>query len=125
MNAVVEATSTSLAAGTARRRMAATRLGLGKLDPVVQTAAAQRVVQFPAAVRGEYDGRLLHGLVSPKLRDSHRRLSEELEQKGLELVVGPVDLVDEQDRGLGAVEAHRTQYRTLLEELVGEQVRVL
>jgi hypothetical protein len=33
----------------------------------------------------------------PSLRDRHRRLGEQFEQERLELVVGTVDLVDQQD----------------------------
>ena len=52
------------------------------------------------------------------------RLAEELEQQRLELVVGPVDLVDQQHRRRRAAVPDRLQDRALLQELLGEQVGV-
>ena len=54
------------------------------------------------------------------LRDRHGELREDLEQERLELVVGPVELVDQQD-GAGAG-ADRAQQRPLDEELRAVEV---
>ena len=49
-------------------------------------------------------------------------LAQELEQQRLELVVGPVDLVDEEHGRSRAVVADAAQDRPLVQELLGEQV---
>ena len=69
-----------------------------EVDPVVEAAAAQRVVQLAAAVGGQHHDRRRVGGERAELRDGDRGLAEELEQQRLELVVGPVDLVDQQHR---------------------------
>ena len=66
------------------------------LDPVVQAAALDRVVQVARAVRGEHDDRRMRRADRADLRDRHRRVGEQLEQERLEVVVGAVDLVDQQ-----------------------------
>jgi hypothetical protein len=66
---------------------------------VVQAAPLERVVQVPGPVRGEHGDRGQGRLLGAEFRDRDRRLGQQLEQERLELVVGPVDLVDEQDGG--------------------------
>jgi hypothetical protein len=61
-------------------------------------------VQLARAVGGEHDERALPGGDRPQLGDGDLEVREQLEQEGLELVVGPVDLVDEQDDGLVGLE---------------------
>ena len=73
-------------------------LGRRVVDPVVQAAALDRVVQVARAVGGEHDDRRVRGPDRAELRDRHRRLGEQLEQERLEVVVGAVDLVDQQHR---------------------------
>ena len=68
------------------------------LDPVVEAAPLQRVVQLAGPVRGEHDDRRRRGRHGAELGDAHLVGREHLEQERLELVVGPVDLVDEQHR---------------------------
>ena len=68
------------------------------LDPVVQAAPLEGVVDVAGAVGGDDDQRRLDGPEGAELGDGHRVLRQELEEEGLELVVGAVDLVDEQDR---------------------------
>src|SRR3954449_7359471 len=90
------------------------------VDPVVEAATAQRVVQLTRAVgRQHHDWRRCRA-DRPDLRDGHLELREQLEQERLELLVGSVDLVDEQDR----VTAHPQsgEQRALDQETLAEDV---
>src|SRR5437763_6379212 len=73
-------------------------LEIGVLDPVVQAASLEGVVHVPGAVRGHDDDGRDGGVEGAELGDGHRVVREDLQQEGLELVVGPVDLVDQQYR---------------------------
>ena len=77
-------------------------LELGVLDPVVEAAPLQRVVHLAGAVAGDDDDRRDLGADRAELGDRDREVAQHLQQEGLELVVGAVDLVDEQHarRGL-------------------------
>src|SRR6266545_4067124 len=66
------------------------------VDPVVQASTLQRVAQIARAVRRQHHHGRVHGMTRPELRDRDGPFGEELEQERLELVVGPVDLVDQQ-----------------------------
>ena len=68
------------------------------VDPVVEAAALERVVDLARPVRGEDDPRRRLGLDRADLRDRDLEVGQDLEQVRLELLVGPVDLVDQQDR---------------------------
>jgi len=63
---------------------------------MVEAAPLQRVVYLAGPVRGENDQRRCLGADRPDLGDRHGVVGQHLEQEGLELVVGTVDLVDEQ-----------------------------
>src|SRR5919199_3784317 len=90
------------------------------VDPVVQAAALQRVVQLAGAVRGQDDDRpLTRADRLAELGDRHLEVGEDLEQEGLELVVGAVDLVDEQDDRPVVLE--RLEQRAPQEEAAGEK----
>src|SRR5580704_5617541 len=67
-------------------------------DPVVEAAPLQRVVQFPGPVGGEHYERRALRLDRADLGDADLEVGEHLKQESLELVVGPVDLVDQQHR---------------------------
>ena len=56
----------------------------------------------------------------PELRDRDREVGQELEQEGLELVVGAVDLVDQQHRRAALV-LQRLQQRPPYQEFRAEQ----
>ena len=58
----------------------------------------------------------------PQLRDGHLEVRQHLEQQALDLDVGLVDLVDEQDRGL--LPADRREQRPGQQELLAEDVVV-
>src|SRR5271165_5316958 len=93
-------------------------------DPVVQAPALERVVQVPGPVRGQHGDRGQLGLLGTEFGDGDRRLGQQLEQEGLELVVGPVNLVDEQDRGPGTRVQQGGEQRPRQQVLLGEQVLV-
>ena len=96
-------------------------LGRRVVDPVVQAAALERVVQLARAVGGQHDQRPVRGGDRPQLRDRDREVGQELEQERLELVVGAVDLVDQQHRR-AAVVLERLQQRPAQQELRPEQL---
>ena len=60
--------------------------------------------------------------IVPELGDRHARLGQQLEQEGLEVVVGAVDLVDQQHRRARARVLERAQQRAADEVVGPEQV---
>ena len=94
--------------------------GVGVVDPVVEAAAAERVVQLARAVGGEDRHHRLGGADGADLGDGDLEVGEELQEEGLEGVVGAVDLVDEEDGGVRRAE--RLEERHLDEELGGVEV---
>ena len=65
---------------------------------MVEAAPLERVVQLARAVRGDHDGGRLRGGDRPELGHGDGEVGEHLEQERLELVVGAVELVDQQHR---------------------------
>ena len=63
---------------------------------MVEAAPLQRVVHLTGPVRGEHHHGRHVGAHRAELGDGDREVGQHLEQERLELVVGPVDLVDEQ-----------------------------
>ena len=94
------------------------------VDPVVQAAPLEGVAQVAGAVRREHHHRRVHGLAGAELGDRDRALGQQLQQEGLELVVGPVDLVDQQDDGPRARVLDGLQQRPG-DEVVGAEEVVL
>ena len=78
---------------------------------MVQAAALDRVVQVARAVGGEHDDRRVRGADGAELGDRHAGLGQQLEQEGLEVVVGAVDLVDQQHGRPRAGVLERAQQR--------------
>ncbi len=87
---------------------------------MIQAAPLQRVVELPRPVRRDHDRRRRFRHHLPHLGDRHRELREDLEQEGLELVVGAVQLVHEQDRA--GSRPDRREQGPLHEELRTEEV---
>src|SRR4051794_28854776 len=79
------------------------QLALGRrvVQPQVQAAALERLGQLARVVGGEQHDRVGTGLDPPELGDRDLEVAQQLEQHRLELLVGLVDLVDQQDDGLG------------------------
>jgi hypothetical protein len=95
-------------------------LEVGVVEPQVQAAALERLGQLARVVRGEQHDRLRAGVDAPELGDRDLEVREQLEQHRLELLVGLVDLVDEQDdRLVGVYGRHQ---RALEQELRAEDV---
>ena len=110
------------APGTVRRTIAAARDRLRVVDPVVQAAPSQSVVQIAAAVGGEHRDRRPLGDERPQFGHRDRRLAQELQQQRLEFVVGTVDLVDQQHRGSRAAVSDALQDRAVDKIFLGVQV---
>ena len=68
---------------------------------MVDAAALQGVVQVAGPVGRQDDDRALVRPDGADLGNRHAPFREELEEKGFELVVGPVDLIDEKHRRAG------------------------
>ena len=62
------------------------------------------------------------GLDRAQFRDRHLEIGQHFEQKGLERLVGAVELVDQQHRRAGGVGLERLQQRPLDQEALGEHV---
>ena len=80
-------------------------------------------MDLPRAVRGQDDskrGQL--GLDRADLGDGDWEVRQDLEEVRLELLVGPVDLVDEQDRRPAVDRLERLEERALDQELRSEDV---
>ena len=90
------------------------------VEPQVQAAALERLGELARVVGGQQHDRARLGLVEPELGDRELEVAQQLEQHRLELLVGLVDLVDEQDDGLvGGDGGHQ---RALEQELGAEDV---
>ena len=90
------------------------------VDPVVEAAPLQRIVQLAGAVRGEdHVGPLLR-LDRPQLGHRHLEVGEHLEQKRLELLVRAVDLVDQEQHALLGLD--RLEHGPPDQELAAEQL---
>jgi len=90
------------------------------VDPGVQAAALERVVDLAGAVRRDDDDRRMRGADRADLGHRELQLGEHFEQEGLEGLVGPVELVDEQHRRLRLRE--RLQQRALEQHLARIQL---
>ena len=73
-------------------------LQVGIVDPVIEAAALQRVVDLARAVGGDDDDRRLRRLDRAELGNRHLEVGQHFQQVGLERLVGAVELVDQQDR---------------------------
>ena len=92
------------------------------VDPVVEAAPFERVVYLPCSIACQNDtGRSL-GPYGADLRNAHGKVAEHLQQERLELLVGPIDLIDQQHRGDCAPVLERPQQRTPNEKFLAEDV---
>src|SRR5712692_3164129 len=97
-------------------------LEVGVVDPVVEAAALERVVHLTGPVRGDdHEWRIL-GLDRPNFGDRDLEVGEQLEQKRLELLVGAVDLVDQEHRWRRVVVVDGVQQRPAQQELRAENL---
>ena len=89
---------------------------------MVEAAPLERVVDLARAVRGENHHRDVLGADGADLGDGHLEVGEELEQERLQLLIGAVDLVDEEDGSAFVSGVDRLQERPLEQELLGEEI---
>src|SRR5206468_1340945 len=89
-------------------------------DPVEERSPLERVVELAGAIRGEHNRRLAAGADRSELGNRDLEVGEHLQQKRLELLVGAVDLVDQQHDLLVAVD--RLEKRPPDEELGAEEL---
>ena len=106
--------------GTRRRDDLDLALDRRMPDPVEERASLERVVQLARAVRGEDHGRLAPRANRAELGDRDLEVREHLEQERLELLVGAVDLVDQEDDRL--VRVDRLEQRPSDQELGAEEL---
>src|SRR3954471_8293479 len=90
------------------------------VEPEIQAAALQGLGQLTRVVRREQDERVRLRLDHAQLRDRDLEVRQHLEQHRLELLVGLVDLVDQQHDRLGL--GDRLQQRAGEKELLAEDV---
>ena len=86
-------------------------------DPVEEAAALERVVQLARPVRGQDHVRPLLRLDRAELGNRDLEVRQHLEQERLELLVGAVDLVDQEHDGLLGLD--RLEQRPPDQELAG------
>src|SRR5215210_1556056 len=89
---------------------------------MIETAPLERVVDLARAVRSEDDDRDVLGADGADLGDGHLEVGEELQEEGFQLLIGAVDLVDEEDGSALVSGVDRLQERSLEEELLGEEI---
>ena len=68
----------------------------GVIDEDVEAATAQGLGEFARVVAGEHDGGAMARADGAQLRHTDLELAQHLQQEGLELGIGAVDLVDQQ-----------------------------
>ena len=72
---------------------------VGMFHPVVEATTLEGIVDVSSPVRGNDHHRGHLGGERAQLGHRHRIVRQDLQQKRLELVIGPVNLVNEQHRG--------------------------
>jgi hypothetical protein len=95
-------------------------LELGVVEPEIQAPPLQRLGQLARVVAREQHDGLRLGVDSPELRNADLEIGQQLEQHRLELLVGLVDLVDQQHDGVGG--GDRGHQRPRQQELLAEDV---
>ena len=92
-------------------------------DEEIQAPAAQRVADLAAAIGRQDHVRDVLGADRAELGNRHLEVGQDLEQERLEALVGPIDLVDQQD-GRTAAPRDGAQERTLEQVLAAEDERL-
>ena len=86
------------------------------LNPLIQAAALQRVVHLARAIGREDDQRRLGCPHRAELGNRDLEFREQLEEESFELLVGAIDLVDQQDGRTRAQRVDRLKQRPLDEK---------
>ena len=95
-------------------------LGARIVDPVIDAAAPQRLVQVARAVGGENDDRMLGRADRAALGNRNLEIGEEFQEERLEFLIGAIDLVDQQHGRIRR--AQRRQHRPLDEKRLAVDV---
>ena len=95
---------------------------VGIVNPLIQAAPLQRIVDFARAVRGQDHERRMRGANGAELRDRDLEFRQQLEQVAFELLIGAIDLVDQQHRRARARRIDRLQQRPLDQEGVAVEL---
>ena len=115
-NATISRASDSGARGHLRRTISSSRSRVRIVDPVVEAAPLDRVVDLARAVRRDHDDRRLAARIGAELGNRHLVVGQHLEQVRLERLVGAIELVDQQHRRDAVVGRERLQQRALQQE---------
>ena len=103
-------------------------LALGVVEPVVQAAALDRVIEFAGAVAGEDGHRLELRADGADLRHAHLVFTQVFEQKGLKRLVSAVHLVNQEHgarrRGLQGFKQGAADQVALLVDLALHALRL-
>ena len=130
-NSIARSSCTSAVTCAARRAAACGTRALhdrqfllerGVLDPLVEAPALQRVVHLARPVGGEDDERRFGRAHGAELGNGDLELREQFEQVAFELLVGAIDLVDQQDGRPRPRRVDRLQQRPLDQERVAVQL---
>src|SRR5699024_1411202 len=70
--------------------------GVGVINPVVQATTLDGVVDFTRAIGGDDDNRALLGANRANLGHGYLKIRQQFQQVGLERLVGPIELVNQQ-----------------------------
>src|ERR1700730_1726869 len=89
-----------------------------------KTPPFERVAQFAAAIRGQYDVGRFFCLNRAELRNGNLKLSKQLEQKRFECFVRSINFIDQQDRRF-YFGKDRLQERALKKEIGPEDIVLL
>ena len=92
------------------------------LNPLIQATPFQRVLHFARTIRRQDDERRLDGPHGAELGNGDLELRQQLEQKSLELFVGTIDFVDQQDSGAAPAGIDRLKQRALDEKRFAVQI---
>jgi len=97
-------------------------LGRGIVDPVIEAAALQRVVNFAGAVRGDDHDRRCRRLHGAEFGDRDLKVREDFQKISLERLIGAVEFVDQEHRRARHIRLQRLQQRPLDQKAVGEDI---
>src|SRR5208337_211969 len=98
-------------------------LDSGKIDEQMEASSAQRLRQLAGAVGGQHHHRPLDGANRAELRHAHLEIGEQLQKESLELLVGLVDLIDQQHhlvRGGDRLEQRALEQVFAREDVLGD-----
>ena len=97
-------------------------LGVRIVDPVIEAASLDRVVDLARAIGGDDDDRRLGALDRAEFRNRDLILGQHFEQICLEGLVGAVEFVDQEHRRDAVIGLERLQQRTADQEALGKDV---